>query len=152
VPEGIYLKAYFYAAGLLALAASHWYAYESGADNREAHVQNQYLKDYTVNLQAARDKERSLQAQLKKAQDGYVSRQSVLLADGVRARADAARLRDELSDIQRRLPSLTEQAVRRYTAALGIVFGQCTERLGTLAEDAGRVHNAAVTLDQAWPQ
>jgi hypothetical protein len=134
------------------LIGTHWYAYESGADNREAHVQNKYLKDYTENLQAARDKERSLQAQLKKAQDGYVSRQSVLLADGVRLRADASRLRDELSAIQRSLPSLTEQAVRQYAATAGDVFGACVQEYRDLAEVADRLSNEKQLILEAWPQ
>jgi hypothetical protein len=139
------------AIGIL-LTASHWYAYDSGGDNREAHVQNKYLKDYTENLQAARDEDARLRQQLKDAQDGHVQRENRLLADARNARGVSSGLRDELNAFQRSLPTLTDQAVRRYSAALGIVFNECQEKYGTLAEDAGRSWNSATTLDEAWPK
>lgn len=139
-------------AGLAFLIGSHWYAYESGADNREAHLQHQRLKAYTENLQAAADKTYQLQLQKDEAINEYISRQSVLNADARSARSESERLRGQLAAIQRSLPDLAEQAVRSYADTVSIVFGACAQRYTELAADADRLGNAAQTLNEAWPK
>jgi hypothetical protein len=142
-------------AGLIlgsALFASGWAVNGWRKDVEMADIKHAHLKAYTENLQAARDETQRLNAKVKDAQDGYVSRQSRLIADARRSRSVSDGLRDELNAFQRSMPGLTEQAIRRYTEALGIVFDQCQAEYGTLAEDAGRSQNAAQALDAAWPQ
>ena len=121
-------------------------------DSQIAQMQHEHLKTYTENLQAAADETYRLQLKKDEALNGYISRQSVLLSDARAARAESGRLHDQLTAIQRSLPDLTEQAVRRYADAASVVFGESTARYTAVAEDADRLGNAAQTLDAAWPK
>jgi hypothetical protein len=135
-----------------ALAASHRYAYEAGADNREAHVQNKYLKDYTESLQAARDKEQSLQAKARKAEHDFSTRKNRILADAAASRRESDGLRNELASIRTSLPAQSLAASRGIADALAELFGACTERYLRVAEQADALQNERDTLIQAWPK
>ena len=100
----------------------------------------------------SRAKEQQWQIQLQEAHDAAAKREQKLSADAAIARHAADRLRGDLADHQRRLPELTEQAVRDYATALGDVFGECTEEYRALAEIADRIDSDRQTLEDAWPK
>ena len=69
------------------------------------------------------------------------------------AAGDAAgRLRDDVADLQRRLPSASLDACRRDATALGAVFNACTAEYGALARDAQGHADDTRTLMDAWPK
>jgi len=67
--------------------------------------------------------------------------------------ADAAgRLRDDIADIQRRLPSASLDACRQHAAALGAVLDSCRAEYEAMGRDAQGHANDTLTLEQAWPK
>jgi hypothetical protein len=121
-------------------------------DGEISKIQAAHLKAYTESLQAAADKTYQLQQQKDEAEHAFQVRQNGLLADAAAARAESVRLRGSLADIRKRLPSLTEQAVRQYADAASVVFGECQERYTELAEQADRIDNDRQKLADAWPK
>lgn len=136
----------------LALIGTHWHAYKKGGRNETAKLKLQYSEALVTAQAAARDKERAYQTQLKEAQDDFIRRQNRLLADAASARAESVRLRDTLADIRRKLPGLTESAVREYADIASIVFDECQGKYIELAEQADRLDNDRQTLIDAWPK
>lgn len=134
------------------LLTSHFYAYQTGGKNHTAALRLEYAAQQAEATKEAIVRERSLQLKVKEAQDAAVLRQNLLLADASRARAESGRLRDSLADIQRKLPSLTEQAVRSYADAASIVLGECQGKYQELAEQADRIDSDRQTLEAAWPK
>lgn len=100
----------------------------------------------------ARVQEHTWNTKIQEAANAANKREEILRADADRARSAAIGLRGQLADINRRLPELAEQAVRQYAAALGDVFGECTERYTALAEKAGGHASDVQTLMGSWPR
>ena len=67
------------------------------------------------------------------------------------ARDERERLRVELEEAQRRLPSLSHQACIDRAAALSSVFDRCTGRYTDVAERADHHVNDIQTLNESWP-
>lgn len=61
-------------------------------------------------------------------------------------------LRGIIASQQTQLSTANIEANRRYSAAAGAVFAECTERYRSMAEAAERSDNAARTLNAAWPK
>jgi hypothetical protein len=121
-------------------------------DREISQIEIDRLKAYTENLQKAADKTYQLQLQKDEAERDFQLRHKNLLADAAAARAESGSLRDSLSDLRKRLPSLTEQAVRQYADTASVVFGECQERYTALAEQADRIDNDRQKLTDAWPK
>lgn len=67
------------------------------------------------------------------------------------ARADAGRLRDQLTAADKRITTASRAAVDQYAATLGVVFGQCVEEYRGMAEKADRHSDDARLMREAWP-
>lgn len=104
------------------------------------------------NEQAHRAKEQALTKKLNEAQHAAKERETILLADAGRARTESERMRGDLAAIRTQLPSLTEQAIRRYADAGSVVFDQCQRRYQELAAIADQCHSDVKTLEDAWPR
>lgn len=64
----------------------------------------------------------------------------------------AGRLRDDLVDLQKRIPSSTLDACRRDATALAEVFGECKDALREMGSAAEGHANDSLMLQQGWPQ
>jgi len=139
-------------AGVLFLICSHWYAYCAGGRNYAAALKLEYAQATKEADDAARKQERQFADKLKKAQDDFLLRQNRLLADATAARTESSRLHDTLADFQRKLPNLTEQAVRQYADTASVVFDQCQKQYLDMAETADRIDSDRQSLEDAWPK
>lgn len=70
--------------------------------------------------------------------------------DSVRRTSD--RLRQQLADNAKRIPEAPPAAATGYAAALGELFGECTERYSTVAGQAQQHVESILKLQEAWPQ
>lgn len=127
-----------------------WYGsnkYDEGFSAREAIA----TKTALAAEAAARKKEFAWQTTLKEANDAATKREEKIRADATAARAAAGRLYNDLADLRRKLPQLTEQAIRQYADVASDVFGECTARYTELAEAADQLNNDRQKLEDAWP-
>lgn len=138
-------------SAIAAFMYSYVYTYNAGGRNKTAALKLEYAQQTKIADDAARKQERQFSATLKKAQDDYALRQKTLLADAATARAESLRLHDTLTDFRRKLPQLTEQAVRQYADTASVVFNECQKRYSELAETADRIDSDRQKLDDAWP-
>ena len=76
------------------------------------------------------------------------------LARAAAAGADdaAERLRDDLADLQKRLPGASLNACRNYAATLATVLGACQKEYRALGGDAAGHANDSLMYQQAWPK
>jgi hypothetical protein len=100
----------------------------------------------------ARTKEKEYADQLRTALENSIRRQNRLSLDAAAARAESSRLHDSLSDLRRKLPDLTREAVNRYADTASVVFGECVEAYSGLAKQADAIDSDRQTLADAWPQ
>jgi hypothetical protein len=64
----------------------------------------------------------------------------------------AGRLRDDIADIQRRLPSASLDACRQHAAALGTVLNACRTEYEAMGRDAQGHADDSRTMMDAWPR
>lgn len=124
------------------------YKYDQGFEAREAIA----VKTALAAEKAARMKESEWQTTLKEANDAATKRETKIRNDAAAARLAANRLSSDLADLRRKLPELTEQAVRQYADVASVVFGECTAEYGKLAETADRINSDRQKLEDAWPK
>lgn len=136
------------AAAIGGLAWYGSYQYGQGYDARDLIA----VKSEMTFLQSARTKEQGWQNQLSEANDAANKRETKIRADATAARTAAGRLHNDLADLRRKLPQLTEQAVRQYADTASIVFGECTAKYVELAETADRIDSDRQKLEEAWPK
>ncbi len=77
------------------------------------------------------------------------ARANALVAAGLRADVDG--LRDDLGLDASKLPGASVASIRRYTATLQRVFGECSRSYEALASRAAGHASDALKLEQAWP-
>ncbi|MCG9096956.1 hypothetical protein [Laribacter hongkongensis] len=98
-------------------------------------------------IDAARQAESRLRAQVMETQEDARKREETLVAAAAGRSADG--LRHEIASLRHGLSAATSEA-NRYTADTALdVFGECVERYRAVAEAADGHANDAVTLDQA---
>lgn len=68
------------------------------------------------------------------------------------ARADADRLRDQISTSGYSLSTSTLTSIRNYSATLSFVLGECVEEIERLAKEADGHALDARTMTGAWPK
>ncbi len=68
------------------------------------------------------------------------------------ARNDLERVRKQVNDTARGLPTATCPSARDYAATLSTVFQECVGRLEEMAKDADGHALDSRTLNQAWPR
>lgn len=86
------------------------------------------------------------------AQNAARMREVALRADAGRARSAADGLRSELTSVRASLPSLADDAVRKYASTLGDVFGECSSRLAEVAGQADGHASDSLMYQAGWPK
>jgi len=112
------------------------------------------LRLETVRIQAAahRADERRQSEQTIGALNAAQKRVQVAREAAAAANDAAGRLRDDIADIQRRLPSASLDACRQHAAALGAVLNSCRAEYEALGRDAQGHADDTRTLEDAWPK
>ena len=118
------------------------------------HAIAEVARQETVRIQAAahRATERQQATQVQEATNAARKREILARAAADAAAGAAGRLRDDLADLQRRLPSASLDACREHAATIGAVFNACVAEYGSVARDADAHASDAMTLEQAWPR
>lgn len=137
------LLAVIFAAGLS--TGIEWHA------GQDAIKENARLELVRIQAVAHRAEERRQSEQTIGALNAAQKRTQAAQAAAALAADAAGRLRDDISDIQRRLPGATLDACRRDAAALGTVLSACRAEYEALGRDAQGHADDTLTLQQAWP-
>lgn len=96
-------------------------------------IEGELNEKYTQALNSARDRERSLRADVAALRDA---------AQGLRA---------QHTEAMRRIAQAPAEAVREYAETVSDVFGECQARYAEVAEAADRHSDDVRTLIEAWP-
>lgn len=125
----------------------------------EQHVQVQWDKAKETQLIAqAKENEKNkeitdaLKQQVQEAKDHAKKREETLQKSVDVAIASSNSLRNQLTSIRRSLPSLTEQAIRKYADTASAVLGDCQSKYQGMAATADKLSSDLQTLIEAWPQ
>lgn len=137
------------AAGIFLAGGAAGIRWHAGQD---AIKENARLELVRIQAAAHRVDERRQSTQVIGALNAATKRTQAAQVAAAAAGDAAGRLRDDIADLQRRLPSATLDACRRDAAALGTVFSACTAEYGALARDAQGHADDTLTLQQAWPK
>ena len=137
------------AAGIFVAGAAFGIKWHAGQD---AIAENQRLEQVRIQAAAHRADERRQSTQVIGALNAATKRTQAAQAAATAAGDVAGQLRDDVADLQRRLPSASLDACRRDATALGAVFAACTAEYGALARDAQGHADDTLTLQQAWPK
>lgn len=114
--------------------------------------ENARLEQVRIQAAAHRAEERRQSEQTIGALNAAQKRTQAAQVAAAAAGDVAGRLRDDVADLQRRLPGVTLDACRRDATALGAVFSACTAELEALGRDAQGHADDTLTLQQAWPK
>jgi hypothetical protein len=137
------------------LAFTHGLAYRGGRAavrakwDAEKVVQQQAL---IAAEKASRAKELALNAKVMEASNEARKRETALKADAARARSELDGLRHDNDNFRRILPSLADDAVRRYAATANDVLAECSRRYQGVAEAADGFASDSLMLQNAWPR
>lgn len=113
----------------------------------------EYALAQTAAERSAADAERRMTRQISEAQHEAAKRQQAARRDADNLRAERDRLRDETADAaQRGMSAATTDAGRSATAALRVVFDQCTAEYESMARDAQGHADDTLMLQRAWPR
>lgn len=102
--------------------------------------------------QNARQLERAMVAQMEKARNEAIERETRNRAALAAAHRAAAGLRDTVGNLRRELSAATAEACRHTADTALAVFGECADRYRALAEVTDRHENDAMTCLAAWPE
>ena len=145
------MKNWIVATAVVAVFIGGWWA---GSMHEQASWQAEKLAmsaERDRQIDAARQAESRLRAQVMEAQEDARKREKTLVAAAAAAGRAADGLRREIASLRHGLSAATSEA-NRYTADSALdVFGECVERYQAVAQAADGHANDAVTLDQAWP-
>ena len=108
-------------------------AEKAAAAERVRKVEGDWNAKYQTAVNAARDRERTLRADLVAVRDA------------------ASSLRTQATEAARRLAQAPAPAVLDYANTLGDVFAECSARYGEVAAAADGHASDARTLVEAWP-
>lgn len=140
-------------AGLLV-----WFFQESrlGAQLAEVRLESsQYRAEVLAEKAAASERVRKVEgdfnAKYQAAINAARDRESGLRADLVAVRDAASGLRTQAAEAARRLAQAPAPAVLDYANTLGDVFAECSARYGEVAQAADGHRGDAQTLIDAWP-
>ena len=137
------------AAGIFVAGAAFGIKWHAGQD---AIAENQRLEQVRIQAAAHRAQERRQSEQTIGALNAQAKRTQAAQVAAAAANDASGRLRDDVADLQRRLPSATLDACRRDAAALGTVFNACRAEYEAMGRDAQGHADDTLTLQQAWPK
>lgn len=145
------MKNWILAAVVAAVFIGGWWA---GSTHEQSSWQAEKLAmsvERDRQIDAARQAESRLRAQVMEAQEDAQKREEKLVADAAAAGRAADGLRSQIASLRRGLSAATAEANRRTADAALDVFQQCTDEYRAVAQAADQHASDAVTLDQAWP-
>ena len=137
------------AAGIFLAGGAAGIKWHAGQD---AIRENARLEQVRIHAAAHRADERRQSTQVIGALNAAQKRTQAAQVAAAAAGDAAGRLRDDVADLQRRLPSATLDACRRDAAALGAVFSACRAEYEALGRDAQGHANDTLMLQEAWPK
>ena len=137
------------AAGIFIAGGAAGIKWHAGQD---AIAENQRMEQVHVQAAAHRAEERRQSEQTIGALNAATKRTQAAQVAAAAANDASGRLRDDIADLQRRLPGSTLDACRRDAAALGAVFNACRAEYEALGRDAQGHADDTLTLQQAWPK
>lgn len=124
-------------------------AYQQGIG--EARIQAEWDKAVEV----AKDAQRQREIQFQKEKDDAVAQAAKSVQVANAAAASAAQsgrvLQSTIETILARSSTDSVDANRRYIAAIGAVFKDCSDKYRELGQEADRLYNDKQTLINAWP-
>lgn len=139
----------------IALSASHFAAYRSGRAAIQARWNEAKLAQAELDRKGA---EQTRAAERRQAVDviGAINeakaREHKAMAAAAGARLERDRLRDDLADAQRDLPSAPPSACIERANTLSGLLDQCAAAYQELAGQADRHAGDALMLQRAWPK
>ncbi|MCG9079406.1 hypothetical protein [Laribacter hongkongensis] len=145
------MKNWILAAVVAAVFIGGWWA---GSTHEQSSWQAEKLAmsvERDRQIDAARQAESRLRAQVMEAQEDAQKREEKLVADAAAAGRAADGLRSQIASLRRGLSAATAEANRRTADAALDVFQQCADEYRAVAQAADQHASDAVTLDQAWP-
>ncbi len=138
-------------AAAVVVAALLW-AYNYQQDIGYQRAVAEYDKKLVDAQNAADQRERELKNQVKEAQDAGLKREETIKALAAAVGRTSAGLRDTTANIRLGLSGLAVDAARQTADTALVLFGECQERYGRLAEKADGHVNDVQTLEAAWPR
>ena len=152
------IRAILMLAPALAVGLLVWFFQESrlGAQLAEVRLESsQYRAEVMAEKASAAERVRKAEgdfnAKYQAAINAARDRESGLRADLVAVRDAAASLRTQASEAARRLAQAPAPAVLDYANTLSDVFAECSARYGEVAQAADGHASDARTLVEAWP-
>lgn len=136
------------ALGAFAVHKYNVYQQDIGA----ARVQDQWDKAVIL----AKDAQRLREIQFQKEKDDAIAQAAKNAQVSAAAAASATQsgrvLQSTIETILTRSGTDSTDANRRYVAALGTVFKDCSDKYRQLGQDADQLYNDKQTLINAWPR
>lgn len=124
-------------------------------DARHGAAMSEYKAEVMAEREAASARVRKVEgdwnAKYQTAVNASRDRERVLRADLVAVRDAAASVRTQAAEAARRLAQAPAPAVLDYANTLGDVFAECAARYGEVAAQADGHASDARTLIEAWP-
>ena len=145
------MRSWIAAAAVVAVFIGGWW---SGSTHEQSSWQAEKLAmsvERDRQIDAARQAESRLRAQVMEAQEDARKREKTLVADAAAAGRAADGLRSQIASLRRGLSAATAEANRRTADAALDVFQQCADEYRAVAQAADQHASDAVTLDHAWP-
>ncbi len=149
---------YRFAVTAIISAAIGWFSASWRADAvlakvRETH-QSQAAKaatQYIRGLKQLRDESTRMQKEKDDAIVRATTRAQQLDRDAAAYRSQLGRLRDDLSEANRRIAAAPIAAVREYAATVGALHSECEAELAETARAADGHASDVQLLSEAWP-
>jgi hypothetical protein len=145
------LPVIFAVVSALAGASGAWLYQTNKFERLLSEQRNEYLKRDFKALEVAHADTIRLQATKDAALEAAAARNRELSRAAAAARSERDGLRDELAASRVQLPDASCASVREYASTLSEVFGQCTQLLTRVAEQADGHASDSLMLQESWP-
>ena len=127
-------------------AANGWRLGQDIAQIKQGHTQELAARDAGTFAVA-----QAIDTNYQGALNASIQEQARLAGAAAVATRNAGRLRDQLSEADKRIATASATAVRDYAATANVLLGQCSQRYTELAAKADGHALDARTCNAAWP-
>jgi hypothetical protein len=117
-----------------------------------ADIKTEYATQQARAVEKAHAETIRLQSVSDNAEKLAQARQSALSRSIAAVRSERDGLRDELAASRLQLPDASCTSVRDHATTLSTVFGQCSDRLESMAREAAGHASDSLKLQQSWPK